>query len=70
MIIWKCTDEQIEIMLKDQCPNDFKIIPPDISNNISNNKSNNISNSNNDKFIFKLTGFENLIFVLYLILLI
>ena len=38
MIIWKCTDEQIEIMLKDQCPNDFKIIPPDISNNTSNKR--------------------------------
>lgn len=31
MIVWKCSDEQIEIMLNDKCPNDFKIVPPNIS---------------------------------------
>ena len=30
MVIWKDSDEQIEIMLNDTCPNDFKIIPPNI----------------------------------------
>ena len=65
MIIWKCTDEQIEIMLKDKCPNDFKIIPPEPQN-----ISNNISNNNSGEFILKLKGFEALIFFIYLILLI
>ena len=31
MIVWKCSDEQIEIMLNDKCPNDFKLVPPNIS---------------------------------------
>ena len=30
MNIWKCSDEQIQIMLNDICPNDFKIVPPNI----------------------------------------
>ena len=28
MVVWKNSDEQIQIMLNDDCPNDFKIIPP------------------------------------------
>ena len=28
MIIWKCSEEQIRIMLSDECPNDFTIIEP------------------------------------------
>ena len=28
MAIWQNSDEQIQIMLKDTCPYDFKIIPP------------------------------------------
>ena len=31
MIVWKCSDEQLDIMLKDKCQNDFKIIPPGTS---------------------------------------
>ena len=30
MVIWKDSDEQIQIMLNDKCPNDFKIVPPNI----------------------------------------
>ena len=30
MNIWKCSDEQIQIMLNDKCPNDFKIVPPNV----------------------------------------
>ena len=33
MIIWKDSDEQIEIMMNDKCPNDFKLVPPNINNN-------------------------------------
>ena len=32
MIIWKDSDEQIEIMMNDKCPNDFKLVPPNINN--------------------------------------
>ena len=28
MIVWKCSDEQINIMLNDKCPYNFKIIKP------------------------------------------
>ena len=30
MVIWKDSDEQIQIMLNDKCPNDFKIVPTNI----------------------------------------
>ena len=30
MIIWEDSDEQIEIMFNDTCPNDFKLVPPNI----------------------------------------
>ena len=33
MIIWKDSDEQIEIMMNDKCPNDFKLVLPNINNN-------------------------------------